>query len=1005
MMLCSSRLATSQWVSPQIKNIRGRSGWEEGVRPKYFNLAVGQGRLGYNIGNFVPQPHPRCELAIQSKGDTDRTVQAGRQASLLESERKPLLLLMDGHAMVHRAFHAIQQPMTTRATGEEVGGTYGFANTFFRAVNDWNPTHCAIAFDMRGPTFRHKEFADYKAQRPSTPPDLESQFPKVQRLMEAFGVPIFEMEGYEGDDILGTLCRKAEEQGLDTIILTGDTDTLQLVTPAVKVALNYSVRERKLYDEAAVRERYGGLGPAQQPDIKGLQGDASDNIPGVPGIGVKTAVKLILEFGSLEGVYDKLDDVTPPRIQGLLREHKEQAFQGKWLGTIVKDMPIELDRETARFGDFDREDVLAVLRDLEFSSLVSRIPGQAAVQGSLLDGVSDSEPDQRAANSNDQPDYQTVDTTAALSAMVEELHAAGSFAFDTETTSLDPMRANLVGLSFSPSAGRSFYVPVGHTQGSQLSLGEVLESLKPLLEDPSLGKVAHNANYDMMVLANYDIQVRGLDFDTMVAAHLASRIGTGLKGLAFNVLQEEMTPITDLIGTGRKQITFDQVLIELAAPYAAADADMTGQLREALEPVLKQRGTDRIMADVEIPLVPVLVQMQRNGIIVDPDMLRNMSGDLTEQVYALQEEIYADAGQPFNIGSPQQLSTVLFEKLMPAVWLKEQGLPPPKRTKTGYSTDASVLDELRGAHPIVDKVLQYRELTKLKSTYLDALPDLVNPDTGRIHTSYNQVGSATGRFSSSDPNLQNIPIRTELGRQVRRAFLAQPGWSLLAADYSQVELRILAHLSKDPALLEAFHRDEDIHSATASQVYGVEMGDVTPDMRRLAKVMNFGIIYGLSAHGMAQQTDLDVHQSAEFIEGYFAKYPGIRDYVEAIKQQTRESLYVETLLGRRRYLPEIASTNHNHRQAAERMAINMPVQGTAADIIKIAMIRIHQRMLEQGVASRMLLQVHDELIFEVPSKEMEPMRAMVLELMPAAMELDVPLKVELKVGPTWGDLV
>jgi DNA polymerase-1 len=723
----------------------------------------------------------------------------------------------------------------------------------------------------------------------------------------------------------------------------------------------------------------------------------------VPGIGAKTAVKLILEFGSLEGVYDKLDDVTPPRIQGLLREHKEQAFQGKWLGTIVKEMPIELDSEAARFGGFNREDVLAVLRDFEFSSLVNRIPGQTAVQGSLL-GDDAGEPGQRTAESNSQRDYQIVDTTAALSAMVEELHAAGSFAFDTETDSLDAMRANLVGLSFSPSAGRSFYVPVGHAQGTQLSLGEVLESLKPLLEDPSLGKVAHNANYDMMILANYDIQVRGLDFDTMVAAHLASRSGLDLKELAFNVLQEEMTPIKELIGTGRKQITFDQVPVELAAPYAAADADMTGQLREALEPVLRTRGTDRIMAEVEIPLVPVLVQMQRNGIIVDPDMLRNMSGDLTEQVYALQEEIYANAGQPFNIGSPQQLSTVLFEKLMQPAWLKEQGLPPPKRTKTGFSTDASVLEELRGANPIVDKVLRYRELTKLKSTYLDALPDLVNPATGRIHTSYNQVGSATGRFSSSDPNLQNIPIRTELGRQVRRAFLAQPGWKLLAADYSQVELRILAHLSKDPALLEAFHRDEDIHSATASQVYGVEMGDVTPDMRRLAKVMNFGIIYGLSAHGMAQQTDLDVHQSAEFIEGYFGKYPGIRDYVEAIKQQARETLYVETLLGRRRYLPEIASSNHNIRQGAERMAINMPVQGTAADIIKIAMIRIHRRMLEQGVASRMLLQVHDELIFEVPPEEMEPMRAMVLELMPAAMELDVPLKVELKVGPTWGDL-
>ena len=934
--------------------------------------------------------------------------QESRQGTLLR--QKPLLLLMDGHAMVHRAFHAIQQPMTTRSTGEEVRGVFGFTNTFFRALAEWNPTHCAITFDMPGPTFRHLQYAEYKAQRPETPTELRAQFPRVRQIMDSFGVAIYELEGYEADDILGTLCRQAEQQQLDTIILTGDTDTLQLVSPWVRVALHYSIQERKVYDEVAVRERYGGLEPSQQPDVKALQGDQSDNIPGVPGIGSKTAVKLIQQFGNIEDLYQHLEEVTPPRIQELLGQHREQAIQGKELTTIVKEAPVDLNLEAMRFGDFDRDSVLATLRELEFSSMVNRIPGgTTSVQETSQEPT---RPQAVATGTEVERDYRAVDTPQALEAMVEELRSAGFFAFDTETSGLDAMQCELVGLSFAAAPGRAFYVPVGHKSESahpelaqgQLSLGEVLESLKPLLEDPSVAKVAHNANFDMMVLSNHGIEVRGLAFDTMVAAHLAGQNAIGLKALAFQLLNEEMTPIVELIGTGRKQITFDQVPISEAFAYAAADADMTGRLHAVLEPRVQEAGAQKLLADVEMPLVPALVRMQRNGIIVNQGKLREMSSSLVEELYGLEEEIYKEAGERFNINSPQQLGTVLFEKLLPPARLKEMDLPLPKRTKTGYSTDASVLDNLRGVTPLVDNVLRYRELTKLKSTYLDALPDLVNPRTGRIHTSYNQVGSATGRFSSKDPNLQNIPIRTELGRQVRRAFLAREGWNLLAADYSQVELRILAHLSQDPGLLAAFHRDEDIHAATASQVYGVPLDQVTPDMRRLAKVMNFGIIYGLSAHGMAQQTDLDIHDSAAFIDGYFSKYPGIRDYVERIKQQAREQGYVETLLGRRRYLPEIRQSNFNVRQAAERMAINMPVQGTAADVIKIAMVRIHERMEEQRVASRMLLQVHDELIFEVPPQEMEPVKAMVLELMPSAMALAVPLKVELKVGPTWGDL-
>ncbi len=933
-----------------------------------------------------------------------RVMAKDNQGELME--RRPLLMLMDGNAMVHRAYHAIQQPMTVRRTGQEVRGVYGFTNTFLRAVSDWKPTHCAIAFDVKGPTFRHKQYKEYKAQRPPTAPELHAQFPLVRQVLEAFDVPIYEMEGYEADDVIGTLCAQAEKAGLDTIILTGDTDTLQLVSPQVRVVLSYSVQQQKVYDIPAVRERYGGLGPEHIPDIKALEGDPSDNIPGVPGIGRGTAVKLILQFQSLDDLYQRLDEVKPPRIQKLLRDHEEAAFDGRELTTIVRDMPVDMDPEAVKFWNFNRDRVANALRDLEFISMINRVPGGEDTanaqpqQGTLLDLDEPAEGKALPVKQSVEADYRCVNTMEALETLVEELRTAGHFAFDTETSGIDPMRSDLVGLSFSTKEGQGFYVPVGHAKGRQISLGEALETLKPLLQDPSIAKTAHKASFDMTVLQNYDVQVQGLEFDSMIAAQLLGHNAIRLKQLAFQLLQEEMTPITALIGTGRKQITFDKVPIEDATPYAAADADIAGRLRTKLE----RRGVREVLEEMELPLIPALVDMQTNGIIVDTDELRQMSDRISEELGGVEDEVYRDAGERFNINSPQQLGTILFEKLLPPARLRELELPAPKRTKTGYSTDASVLETLKDAVPVAAKVLRYRELSKLKSTYLDALPTLVNPKTGRVHTNYNQVGSATGRFSSSDPNLQNIPIRTELGRQVRRAFKAEPGWSLIAADYSQIELRILAHLSQDQGLLDAFHRDEDIHAATASQVYGVPIEQVTTDMRRLAKVMNFGIIYGLSAHGMSQQTDLDMQESAAFIESYFAKYPGIRFYIEEAKQQARERRYSETMLGRQRFLPEINHSNIHTRQAAERIAINMPIQGTAADIIKIAMIWIHNRMKENGLNSRMLLQVHDELIFEAPPREIETIKDMILELMPSALELSVPLKVDLKMGPNWGDL-
>jgi DNA polymerase-1 len=918
---------------------------------------------------------------------------------------KPLLVLMDGHAMVYRAFYAIQQPLNVRSTGEEVRAVFGFLNTFLRSLADWRPTHCAIAFDLSKPTFRHREYDQYKAQRPPMPEELRPQFGRVRQVMQAFGVPIFEEEDYEADDLLGTLCRQAEKQEIETLILTGDTDELQLVSPWVRVLLSYSVQGRTLYDVAKVRERYGGLSPDVVPDIKALVGDPSDNIPGVPGIGAKTAIRLLNKFSSIEGIYDHLEEIGPPRAQQSLREHKEQAMRGKFLTTIVRDVPIELDLEHARFWQYDRPRVVEALTDLEFFSMVPRIPdphgdGGPVVQAELP----------IAAEEHRETDYEVVDTSEALGALVRELDSTDGFAFDTETTSLNAMAAQLVGLAFSNSPNRAWYVPVGHIEGKQLPLDRVLQELRPVFESEAVPKFAHNANYDLTVLAQHGVKVNNLAFDTMLGAHLSGRKAIGLKALALERLHIEMTPISELIGTGRKQITMAQVPIDKAADYAAADADVAYQLYGLFSKEVEEMGVKNVLESVEMPLVPVLVRMQTNGVALNTSLLEQMSADLGGKISRIEAETYEVVGHQFNLNSSQQLGDVLF---------KELRLPHTKKTQKGYSTDASSLEGLKRqidqgtvedvdpkALEILDRVLEYRQLAKIKSTYVDALPSLVNPTTGRIHTSYNQTGSATGRVSSNDPNVQNIPVRTELGRQVRKAFVAEnaPESTLLAADYSQIELRVLAHLSRDPGLLEAFHSGQDIHAATASSVYEVGVTGVVPAMRRVAKIMNFGVVYGLSAFGISQQTGLSPEEGKQFIETYFGKYPGIRQYIDSVKAQVNKMGYVETVMGRRRYIPETRSANFHVRAAGERMAINMPIQGTAADIVKIAMVNVQERIDSLRLRSMMTIQVHDELIFEVPKEELEQMKEVVLELMPAAMELAVPLDVELKTGYTWGDM-
>ena len=908
--------------------------------------------------------------------------------------KKPLLVVFDGNAIVHRAYHAFEKtPLTIRKTGEIVSAVYGFALMLLKTINELKPTHYAIAFDKKAPTFRHLLYDQYKAQRPPAPDELVNQLGRVKQLVEAFHIPIFELDGYEADDVLGTLSQQASEQGIDTIIVTGDADTMQLVSPHVKVLYpkpRGTFSDTMLYDEEAVSQKYG-VEPKRVADFKALVGDTTDNIPGVPNIGPVKAGKLLKQFGSIEEIYAHIDEVMPPKLQELLRQNEAQARQSKKLATIVIKTPITLNLdECCRVSRYDRNQVAELFRELEFFSLLPKLPEvETETEELTLTQVKAKPP---------EGDYHTINTAPDLDKLINRLSEVKSFAFDLETTSLDAMSAQLVGISVSPTPGEAYYIPVGHTglgQPEQLPVEQVISLIRPPLEDAIQAKFGHNANYDMTVLTEYGVGVNNLTFDSMVAAYLLGEKSLSLKALAFARLGIEMTPITDLIGTGTKQISMSYVPINQAANYACADADMTGQLTKLLDEELHREGLWQLFSEVEMPLIPVLIHMERSGVALDTELLRQMSHRLGEQLRKLEVEIYNYVGHQFNINSPQQLSAVLFQELK---------LTPARKTKGAYSTGASVLDELRGVHPVIELILNYRQLAKLKSTYIDSLPGLINLKTRRVHTSFNQTRTATGRLSSSDPNLQNIPIRGELGKEIRRAFIAPAGTYLVGADYSQIDLRVLAHLSQDENLLSAFRRDEDIHSATAAQLFGVDRSQVTPDMRRVAKTVNFGVIYGMSEYGLEQATELSREEASKFIAAYFEKYPGVKQYLESTKRQARETGYVQTLLGRRRAIPEIHSPNRQIREAAERMAINMPVQGTSADIIKVAMINLYREMNKRQVKSKLLLQVHDELVFEVPEAEREEMRQLVPQIMSTALKLDIPLKVDVKTGKNWGEM-
>jgi DNA polymerase-1 len=930
----------------------------------------------------------------------------------------PILYLIDGHALAYRTYFALTSGSGSgfrTHSGEPTAGVFGFTSVLLKILEQERPEYLAVAFDT-GKTFRDNIFPDYKGTREKMPDDLQIQMKRIRQLVDVFNIPRLEMENYEADDVLGSVAKKMVEQGLGVKIITGDRDLLQLVDQRIIVSLpGRSLSDSKDYLPADV-ESYLGVRPDQVVDYKALVGDKSDNIPGVAGIGEKTAQSLLKDYDDLDGVYAHLDDLSAG-VRKKLEAGREAALLSRELARIVLDLDIPLDLEQARTSEFDLTVVEELFRELEFRSLMTRLTELAKSFGKKMPGkgqqldMFDSAAagtDKRSVTGRVQMGKESVneglvvDTPEKLDELVGRLAAAKEISFDTETTSTDQMRAELVGIALAVEPEKGYYIPVGHKAGRQLSLKEVLDGLRGPLTDPGIPKVGHNLKYDFVLLWRNGLRVEPLSFDSMIAEWLtnpASR-NLGLKNLAWVRQGFQMTNIEDLIGKGRNQITMDLVPIQKAADYATLDVRAVLMLEPELRAEMEDKHASQLFEDLEMPLVPVLADMEFAGVALDVDFLQKMSNELKVRLSEIEDQIYRTVGEPFNLNSPQQLSTALFDQL---------AISPPDRTqKTAsgfYSTSADVLESLRGSHPVIDWVLEYRELSKLKSTYLDALPQQVNPATGRVHTSFNQTGSVTGRLASSDPNLQNIPIRTEIGRQVRNAFVAAPGHYLLGVDYSQIELRIVAHMANDQAMLEAFRLGEDIHAATAAAIYGVALNDVAPEQRRRAKGVNFGLIYGMSAFGLTRYAELTLAEAEDFVAAYFKQFPGVKKYLDGMRRLASEQGYVETLLGRRRYFPGLrTASNFNQRNREEREAINAPIQGSAADIMKIAMIEVPRALSDAGLGARMILQVHDELVLEVPEKALSQTRAIVQDVMEKAYALNVPLSTEARFGRNWGEM-
>ena len=914
------------------------------------------------------------------------------------------LVLVDGSSYLYRAYHAL--PPLTNSKGMPTGAVKGVINMMRRLQKDYPQSTLVVVFDAKGKTFRDDMYSEYKANRPPMPDDLRLQIEPIHQIIQAMGLPMLIIDGVEADDVIGTLAVQATLAKQPVVVSTGDKDIAQLVNEYITLV---NTMTNTVLDREGVIEKFG-IPPELIIDYLALLGDKSDNIPGVPGVGEKTALGLLQGLGGLDAIYSRLDEISVLEFRGAkkmapkLEEHRDLAYLSYQLATIKTDVEMPLNISQLQNSPADEQGLAALFADMEFKTWVAESDKSNSPRG--VERASSAQakpalPEVEIVPADIVKDYETVLTEGQLSAWVERIKAADLVAVDTETTSLNYMVADLVGISIAVDAGQAAYIPFGHDYlgvPEQLSRDRVMAHLKPLLENPSIKKVGQNIKYDMSIFAQHGIALKGIEFDTMLESYVLNSVATrhDMDSLADKYLGEQTIKFTDIAGKGAGQLTFNQVALEEAGPYAAEDADITLRLHQALWPKVSAEATlASVLTDIELPLIPVLSRIERTGALVDDTLLFHQSQELSERIAELERQAWALAEQEFNLASPKQLGEILFTKLE---------LPVLKKTAKGApSTKEEVLQELALDYPLPKVLLEHRGLAKLKSTYTDKLPTMINPTTKRIHTSYHQAGTATGRLSSSDPNLQNIPVRSAEGRRVRQAFIAAPGCKIVAADYSQIELRIMAHLSEDPSLLAAFAAGQDIHRATAAEVFGTDTESVTVDQRRSAKAINFGLIYGMSAFGLARQLNIGRKQAADYIELYFQRYPGVQHYMNNIRHSAAEFGYVETYFGRRLYLPEISSSNGMRRQAAERTAINAPMQGTAADIIKLAMISVDDWLQNSDLESVIIMQVHDELVLEVPERELEIVSAGLAQRMELATSLKVPLVVDVGVGDNWDE--
>ena len=891
------------------------------------------------------------------------------------SKRKTLYLI-DGSSYIFRAFFGVRQQLST-SNGFPTNALYGFINMLQKVIRDEKPDYLVVAFDSPEKTFRHKIYPNYKANRDAPPEELSRQFPYFEPLVKAYGLSSIRRPGFEADDIIGTLAKKGQQKGLDIVIVSGDKDMMQLISPHIYML--DTMKNKKFMDKEVV-EKFG-VQADKVVEVMGLMGDSSDHIPGVTGVGPKTAAELIRKFGSIEALYKRIDEVEKKNVKEKLERDKENAFMSRELVSIDTEMDLEFNSDLMILGKIDSVKLKKMFEEFEFVS--------------FLEGMQDG-----TANSLevDRSEYKTILTEKSFNDLIESLAKKKSFAFDVETTSKRPVWARLVGISFSFEGGNAFYLPLAHRYlgaPEQLEFEVVREKLKQVFEDKSIKKCGHNIKYDLIVMSNEGIALDGVDFDTMIASYLLnpSSRGHGLDALTMEYFGHKNLTYKEMTGTGSKEIGFDEVEVGRATEYAAEDSDMTWRLKGKLQPQLKD-STLKLYKEIELPLLEVLAEIELNGVYIDRKHLTELSSKIDKKLLRLEKDIYVLADEQFNINSPKQLSVILFEKLK---------LPVVKKTKTGYSTDVSVLGQLALKHKLPEQVLSYRQLAKLKSTYVDALPGEIFKKTGRVHTSFNQTVAATGRLSSSNPNLQNIPIRSDMGKEIRKAFTAEEDNMLLSADYSQIELRILAHLSKDKALKRAFDKGEDVHARTAADIFGGSIGQVDEKSRRMAKAVNFGIIYGLSAFGLSRQLNISRRDAQDFIDQYFSLYSSVKDFMGNTITEARECGYTMTMFHRRRYLPDLKSDNRQVRESAERIAINSPIQGSAADLIKVAMIRLSRNLKKIKLNSKMILQVHDELLFECPVQEKKEIESLVRKEMEGAYSLSVPLVVDIGWGKNWNE--